>query len=53
MTVMPKPTEPLELVVPDLVHVAVEIGLFDDAEHEDDHRVVPLIHYLHELTPQT
>lgn len=49
MTVMTKPTGPLELILPDLDHVSVEIALFDDAEQEDDHRVVPLARYLHEL----
>ncbi|MBO6775079.1 MAG: hypothetical protein JJ897_06155 [Marinibacterium sp.] len=52
MIVMPKQTEQLELVLPDLAHVAIEIGLFDDAEHEADHRIVPLIRYLQELTPK-
>lgn len=53
MTVLPKPTEPLDLVLPDLAHVSVEIGLFDYAEHEEDHRVVPLARYLQELTTQS
>jgi hypothetical protein len=52
MTVMPKPTEPMDLVLPDLAHVSVEIRLFDEAEHEDNHRVVPLARYLQELGTQ-
>lgn len=53
MTVMPKQTKPLDLVLPDVAYVSVEIGLFDDDDHEDDHRVVPLALYLQELTTQT
>ena len=52
MTVMPKPTEPMDLVLPDLAHVSVEIRLFDEDEHEDDYRVVPLARYLQELGTQ-
>lgn len=49
MTMMPKPTEPLDLTGRNPELFSVEIGLFDEAEHEDMHRVVPLARYLHEL----
>jgi hypothetical protein len=49
MTVMPKPTETLDLSAPELDQIAVEIGLFDEAEHEDNHRIVPLARYLQDL----
>lgn len=49
MAVMPKPTEPLDLTGPDPELFSVEIGLFDEADQEDNHRVVPLARYLHEL----
>ena len=49
MTVMPKPTETLDLSAPELDQIAVEIGLFDEAEHEDTHRIVPLARYLQDL----
>lgn len=49
MTMMPKPTKPLDLTGRNPELFSVEIGLFDEAEHEDMHRVVPLARYLHEL----
>jgi hypothetical protein len=49
MTTMPKPTEPLDPTGRNPELFSVEIGLFDEAEHEDMHRVVPLARYLHEL----
>ena len=36
--------------------LSIQIGLFDDNEHQDIYRVVPLVHFLNELhdlpTPQ-
>lgn len=49
MAVLPKPTEPLDLTRPDPALFSVEIGVFDDADRQDNHRVVPLARYLHEL----
>jgi hypothetical protein len=49
MAVMPKPTDALDLTGPDPELFSVEIGLFDEADQEDNHRVVPLARYLHEL----
>ncbi|WP_439139293.1 hypothetical protein [Roseicyclus sp.] len=46
---MTKPTETPEPAACELELFSVEIGLFDEAEHEDNHRVVPLARYLHEL----
>lgn len=50
MTVRPTPTEQLDLLAPDIDHVSVQIGLFDEAEHEDDRRLVPLARYVQELS---
>ena len=49
MPVMPKPTEPLDLAGTNPDRFSIEIGLFDEADREDNHRVVPLARYLHEL----
>ncbi len=49
MAVLPKPTEPMDLTRPDPALLSVEIGLFDDADRKDNHRVVPLARYLNEL----
>lgn len=49
MPMMPEPTEPLTLTAPDAELFSVEIGLFDETEREDHHRIVPLSRYLHEL----
>jgi hypothetical protein len=49
MAVMPKPTEPLDQTARNPELFSVEIGLFDEADREDNHRVVPLARYLHDL----
>jgi hypothetical protein len=49
MNMMPKLTEPRDALEASADHVAIEIGLFDEADCEDGHRVVPLTRYLGEL----
>ena len=49
MPVMPKPTEPQDMTGRSPELFSVEIGLFDEDEQKDNHRVVPLARYLHEL----
>jgi hypothetical protein len=49
MNMMPKLTEPRDALEASADHVAIEIGLFDEADCEDGHRVVPLARYLGEL----
>lgn len=49
MPVMPTPAQPIDTVAPNPDLFSIEIGLFDEAEREDIHRIVPLARYLEEL----
>ena len=56
MNMMPKLTEPRDALEASADDFSIEIGLFDEADCEDGHRLVPLARYLGELrdlpTPQ-
>ncbi|MBF9046386.1 hypothetical protein LSUCC0031_04580 [Rhodobacterales bacterium LSUCC0031] len=43
------PTKPRAPKTKNPEQFSIEIGLFDDNDHEDIHRVVPLARYLNEL----
>ena len=49
MNMMPKMTEPRDAHDASVDDFSIEIGLFDEADCEDGHRVVPLVRYLGEL----
>jgi hypothetical protein len=49
MAALPHLTGSLDPTRPDPELFSIEIGLFDESEHEDDHIVVPLSRYLQEL----
>ncbi|MFY9246938.1 MAG: hypothetical protein WAO88_14225 [Roseicyclus sp.] len=49
MNMMPKMTEPRDAHDASVDDFSIEIGLFDEADCEDGHRVVPLARYLGEL----
>ena len=49
MNTMPKLTEPRDALEASAVDFSIEIGLFDEADCEDGHRLVPLARYLGEL----
>lgn len=49
MNMMPKLTEPRDALEASADDFSIEIGLFDEADCEDGHRVVPLARYLGEL----
>lgn len=49
MAALPHPIGPLDVTASDPELFSVEIGLFDETEREDDHKIVPLSRYLQEL----
>ncbi len=49
MNMMPKLTEPRDACDASVDDFSIEIGLFDEADLEDSHMVVPLARYLGEL----
>jgi hypothetical protein len=49
MNMMPKLTEPRDMAKMNADDFSVEIGLFDEGDREDTHKIVPLSRYLGEL----